>query len=183
MPPETRAGGGTRTGGSLCRGSADVTMPVVEVENSVTTFQVPETAVEVSSFPQTTAPSFPYTTAPQSSLNDPYVGPFLSHSVSREEFNSSRLTNLETSFLLSQKTGMLEAKLERFEGKANFDLWPPICTDVLDTTCFCGFQPAKHMVRALTQDYGKQFISCPLKNEEEKCSFFKWVNSKVKHNF
>ena len=120
------------------------------------------------------APFFPQATAAQTQ-------PPLTHGVSRGEFNSSRLANLETSFLISQKTSMLESKLARLEGTClvHSTCGRPLCTEVLDITCFCGFQPAKHTVRALSADYGKSFISCPLKDEVAKCSFFKWMDSKV----
>ena len=99
-------------------------------------------------------------------------------SVNREEFNSARLTNLETNFLLSQKNSYLESKLSKLEEKveANFDL---ILPDDLDEVCHCGYQPATYNVKALSKDYGKTFQCCPVRDESLKCSFFRWKREEV----
>ena len=125
-----------------------------------------------------------------------------SKSISRDEFNNNRLNNLEVAFLLSQRTSLLESKVNHH---SNFNLELPKLTlaeykqlpfetsrplsqpgeklasvrqEEDGLVCFCGLQPAAHTVLALGPDHGKRFLSCILSGEE-KCSFFKWINTQV----
>ena len=124
-----------------------------------------------------------------------------SKSISRDEFNNNRINNLEIAFLLSQRTSLLESKLNH---QSNFNLELPKLTLAeykqlpFETSrplsqpgeklasvrqedglvCFCGLQPAAHTVLASGPDHGKTFLSCILSGEE-KCSFFKWINTQV----
>lgn len=124
-----------------------------------------------------------------------------SKSISRDEFNNNRLNNLEVAFLLSQRTSLLESKVNHH---SNFNLELPKLTLAeykqlpFETSrplsqpgeklasvrqddglvCFCGLQPDAHTVLALGPDHGKRFLSCILSGEE-KCSFFKWINTQV----
>jgi hypothetical protein len=124
---------------------------------------------------------------------------------SRDEFNNHRLNMLESSFLQSQRTSLLESKLS---SRCNFDLALPSLEDYHrlpmepvraelpfrpsvkgqgfgdkagegEEVCYCGLVPVTHEVKAPGSDFGRKFLSC-IQKEVNQCSFFKWIKKETK---
>lgn len=122
---------------------------------------------------------------------------------SREEFNNHRLTQLEQSFLLSQRTSLIEAKLSH-QQQCNFTLELPNITQAeyralpmrgmvqslklasaavpgsQEDFCHCGLKPAVQIILAAGPNNGRRFLRC-IQKEEQQCSFFQWILTKVIH--
>ena len=59
----------------------------------------------------------------------------------------------------------------------NFNLVKPQAEEdeAGEEVCFCGLQPVQNTIKAPGSDNGRTFLSCIRKNEDDQCSYFKWV--------